>query len=370
MMITITGCCQSFRHVTELPPRHLGGAMADLALERDDAKYCASCKKWIGHGTRGGTKSNANWEKHIESKKHKDNIKAIQNVRPIGNFFSAKPRPPPPPPPPPPPSSDPGPSAPALPMTSSSIEMFFLLIWTPQSPHSPLTIPPATADDLISQFHVDPVGFVVSPTVPWEELIKKALNDFLNDGSRSKNTLELSQLIRRGNLGIDGFSIWLRRCLSELEISPRVVEGRVRQIIRAMMFLGATTDIAPLSPVVAPAVREASPVAPHRCLGQKLPLPDGLSPFLAYPLGIHADRQLPWGVEFGTAVILRATDCKAHAQQSGVCAQCAKILRHPIIKGLLDRFENTGPRPNTPYKLLTMSDAHTLLRRKNNKSTT
>jgi hypothetical protein len=101
----------------------------------------------------------------------------------------------------------------------------------------PLTILPATADDLISLFLVDPVDFVVSPTVPWEELIKKALDDFLNDGSRSKNTLELSQLIRRGNLGINGFSIRLRRCFSELEISPRVVEGRVRQIIRAMMFL-------------------------------------------------------------------------------------------------------------------------------------
>jgi hypothetical protein len=224
-----------------------------LLIQRDDAEYCAPCKKWIGHGTRGGTKSNAaNWEKHIESKKHKDNINAIQNVRPIGNFFSAKPRPPPPPPP----SSDPGPSAPALPMTSSSAIIDIDAMEDPPeaiSPHSdrnvllsdldaaisslPLTIPPATADDLISLFHVDPVDFVVSPTVPWEELIKKALDDFLNDGSRSKNTLELSQLIRHGNLGINGFSIWLRRCFSELKISPRVVEGRVQQIIRAMMFL-------------------------------------------------------------------------------------------------------------------------------------
>ncbi|KAJ6566572.1 hypothetical protein B0H19DRAFT_712195 [Mycena capillaripes] len=51
--------------------------MRDL-VERDDAKHCEPHKKWVGYGVQGKKKQDANWEEHVQSKKHKENIKAIR----------------------------------------------------------------------------------------------------------------------------------------------------------------------------------------------------------------------------------------------------------------------------------------------------
>ncbi|KAJ7800082.1 hypothetical protein B0H14DRAFT_2387552 [Mycena olivaceomarginata] len=82
-----------------------------------------------------------------------------------------------------------------------------------------------------------------------------------------------------------------------------------------------------------------------------------------YPISLHAFRDLPWSVKFGKTVILRSVDCRKNTQQSGICTLCAKLLRNPIIKGILERNDR-GSQPWTSYAYLTMQDMHALLHKK------
>ncbi|KAJ6552345.1 hypothetical protein B0H10DRAFT_1968451 [Mycena sp. CBHHK59/15] len=100
------------------------------------------------------------------------------------------------------------------------------------------------------------------------------------------------------------------------------------------------------------------------CPGQDLPLKEGAASFLSYPLALHAERDLPWNVEFGLQLIIRSHECKRQAEATGVCFPCEKLLRNHIIKGIIQRNE-TGINPGTRFSYLTVDDAQTLLRKKN-----
>jgi hypothetical protein len=105
---------------------------------------------------------------------------------------------------------------------------------------------------------------------------------------------------------------------------------------------GSTTTIVsqPTTTVTGPARRTAAKaIAPAHagCIGQMLPLAVDKKASMMYPISLHAFRDLPWTVEFGKTVILRSVDCRQNTQQSGICTPCAKLLRNPIIKGILER---------------------------------
>ncbi|KAJ7187789.1 hypothetical protein C8R46DRAFT_1241005 [Mycena filopes] len=354
------------------------------ATEKETGRYCDLCKRWIGFGDGG----ESNWNRHIISPDHKKKIKPPE-AKSISRFFTkAVPRPA---------SSVPAVpavpralahSSPAAPEASSSrIIDVDAVADQPASVVGPISglredilarlraaittlpqsVPVATEADLLALFAVNPVTLVQPDTDPWEEFIHDNFDTFLLDGPRHKTTIELSELIRRGELGMEGFLIWLQRCFFELHISPEMVEDRIARIIHAMVFLGATTAIAPLPPPVAttatvkPLKVSASP--PRGCIGQEMPLEPGKKPTLSYPLSIHAKRDLPWTVTFGNSVILRSNDCRGPAQKSGTCTPCAELLRTPVIKGILER-NKYGPRRNTPYAYLTTGHTQALLHKK------
>jgi hypothetical protein len=120
----------------------------------------------------------------------------------------------------------------------------------------------------------------------------------------------------------------------------------------------------PSTPDLAPEDAPAPTQTSLGCPGQELPLKDGKTSFLSYPLGLHAERELPWGVEFGPKLIVRSSECKRHSKTSSVCYPCEKLLRNPIIKNILER-NKTSINPNTRFAYLTLDDAQTLLRKKN-----
>ncbi|KAJ7601800.1 hypothetical protein DFH06DRAFT_1024845 [Mycena polygramma] len=103
---------------------------------------------------------------------------------------------------------------------------------------------------------------------------------------------------------------------------------------------------------------------PIGCPGQELPLKDGKPSFLSYPLALNAERDLPWGVEFGQKLIVRSHGCKRHSQASGVCFPCGKLLRNGVIKGIIERNAH-GVHPNTPFTYLTADETLSRLRDKN-----
>jgi hypothetical protein len=101
----------------------------------------------------------------------------------------------------------------------------------------PLQVPVATQTDFLASFAVNPVDLVQPNRDPWEEFIHGHFDSFLLHGPQPRSTIELSELIRRGELGMDRFLIWLQRCFFELQISAAMVQDRVDRIIHAMVFL-------------------------------------------------------------------------------------------------------------------------------------
>ncbi|KAJ7906531.1 hypothetical protein B0H13DRAFT_2333370 [Mycena leptocephala] len=232
----------------------------------------------------------------------------------------------------------------------------------------PSGIPLASASDLLASFAVDPITLVGPGQDAWEDIIHGMFDRLTYEGGRPRNAIEISQIIRRGEMGMDAFAIWLEKCFFALNISAAMVEDRIERIIQGMLLLGATTS-AELPSIPTPPPRERSPepkavTIPIGCPGQELPLKEGKSSFLSYPITLNAHRDLPWGVEFGQKLIIRSYECKRGAQESGVCHPCEKLLRHPAVKGILERKE-TGNHPNTTFAYLTMDDALNLLRKKN-----
>ncbi|KAJ6449855.1 hypothetical protein C8R45DRAFT_1128561 [Mycena sanguinolenta] len=350
-------------------------------VEPTPGKFCDLCGRLVKYG-KGGE---ANWIGHVNSQEHQKNVKAkAKPSREITSFFTARPPPQRQPPAPPfvalPAVSIVPPvlasTALAVPADSSVIDVDAI----EDSLHSraqdillaqlhsaistlPSTVPLASTDDFLARFAVNPVYFLLPGVDPWEGFVHQTLSSLLLDGEQPRTTIQLSRLIRRGDFGMDGFLLWLRRCLLDVKIPFPMIEGPTRRIIRAMEFLGSTTDIEPVlvTASATPAVFSPPTIG---CPGQELRFGEGKNPFLAYPLAAHTIQQLPWRVEFGQKIILHADDCLAHGQKSGVCGPCKGLLRNGNIKGFIDRDE-TGPQPNTPYALLPMGDLQALLHKKN-----
>ncbi|KAJ7276899.1 hypothetical protein C8J57DRAFT_1584321 [Mycena rebaudengoi] len=347
-------------------------------------RFCVVCNKIVKFG-RGGV---ANWRLHLNTTDHIKNAKEAENSgnsRQITSFFTTRPRAPAASRPTAaevPPSASTSPvidvdelpelpaiSDPPIPAAVTDVGEVLLSRLRVAISTLPSSVPLAQTGDFISSFAVDPTTLVLPGLDAWEDVIHGAFDAFLLDGPRHKNTVQLSELIRRGELGMGGFLKWLEICFFQLKISPAMVEDRVQRIVQAMILLGASTSSPILPPSVTNVVPEEVPkkklaVIAIGCPGQELPTDSGKPAFLSYPIGIHATRQLPWAVEFGAALVVRSNDCQRHTLLSGVCSPCQLLLRQPLIKGLLDRNEH-GSHVNTPFAYLTMGETQALLSKKN-----
>ncbi|KAJ6583761.1 hypothetical protein B0H10DRAFT_1949697 [Mycena sp. CBHHK59/15] len=352
-------------------------------------RYCAPCARILKFG-KGGV---ANFEKHLNSPEHlakEKTAKSAGSSKQITSFFTQWPRAPPPPDPPATASAAAHPHTKSasgfiidvdeLPDSSGSVpplvplpgeDLGEILLSRLQAVIStlPSSVPAAQNGDLISTFAVDPTTLILPGQDAWEDVIHGLFNCLLLNGAHHKNTVELSGVIRRGPLGMNGFFSWLEICFNQLHISPAMVENRVERIIQAMMLLGST--VSPPSPPTPTnsVARKDTPatvttIAILGCPGQELLTESDRSSFLSYPLGAHADRQLPWSIEFGDSLVVRSKECKRHTQLAGICFPCERLLHHGVVKGILHRDEN-GPHVNTPFAYLTMGDMQKQLKLKN-----
>jgi hypothetical protein len=95
--------------------------------------------------------------------------------------------------------------------------------------HLPLTVPIAVGTDPIASFAVKPT---IDPgdDNQWE-IYDQVLNGLLGWG---KSEEEISQIIRHGPLGMDGFCNWIEALLVEGNIAEELLEGKLSQLIKAM----------------------------------------------------------------------------------------------------------------------------------------
>ena len=103
------------------------------------------------------------------------------------------------------------------------------------------------------------------------------------------------------------------------------------------------------------------------CPGQKLYVPDGMSPHCAYPYIMHTMHFYPWTVESSdAALVVCSTACKRkHRPLGKPCDPCCKLLEHKMIEGIEDRNRH-GFSKNTPYHWWTAAELVNMLNRKNN----
>lgn len=99
------------------------------------------------------------------------------------------------------------------------------------------TVPLASPSDPLAAFAVDPVPLIAPGQDAWEDVILDMFTPLLYENGRPRNGVELSQIIRRGDLGMGGFANFIERCLFVLNIPPGNFEMRIERIVQAMLLL-------------------------------------------------------------------------------------------------------------------------------------
>ncbi|KAJ6562690.1 hypothetical protein B0H10DRAFT_1966453 [Mycena sp. CBHHK59/15] len=210
-----------FFHVTAslTSCRHANGGMSDLN-QTEPGRFCTFCNKFVKFG-KGGK---GNWTNHEKSQNHIDAVKTAGKARQITSFFGTK--------------TVRTEQAGTSRGSSSSAAASSSRIGTASAPTPngnsariidvdlvdnsgmdsdiaplpidldprgvmlrqlrlaistlPLSIPLATATDLIATFAVDPVTLVGPGQDAWEDVIHDIFDVLMYDEGRSRNTLQLS----------------------------------------------------------------------------------------------------------------------------------------------------------------------------------
>jgi hypothetical protein len=102
----------------------------------------------------------------------------------------------------------------------------------------PPSVPTACPTDVLAQFGGDLLA-MARPVInagedPWEVVIDPLLNRTIGYG---KSVVQIAEIVKRGDLGMDGFCNWISVCLDELKISPSLLEMKLERIFDAMVLL-------------------------------------------------------------------------------------------------------------------------------------
>ncbi|KAF7970371.1 hypothetical protein HWV62_24292 [Athelia sp. TMB] len=252
----------------------------------------------------------------------------------------------------------------------------------------PISVGLALPSDELARFSGDPVAAAEGFDDPWE-MVDQALNSVIGFG---KNEDEISRLVRRGPLGMDGLCNWLARCIAELKVDPILLEGKMQRLINAIQLL-VPQNLAESESSVAPDQTATSstttgrsnhnhatqpPVPPAKmrsakdyCPGYTLVFPEGASHYTSYPFALHTVYTLPWSfVISDEGMVLYANDCTHHAYYKtpsstpAPCTACRALDCHNILMGIRNRLKD-GTEENTPWSYLAYVETTKLLERKN-----
>ncbi|KAF8913253.1 hypothetical protein CPB84DRAFT_1742605 [Gymnopilus junonius] len=242
------------------------------------------------------------------------------------------------------------------------------------------SIPEGELSDVLAQFSGNPA---FDPGDNAWEMVDQALNQVIGFGMSAE---EVSKVVHRGSLGMDGMCRWLRLAISELKVEEILLEGKIRRLIEAMILVGGTTapSIAPSAPKPAERVPEiprsaAKPPAKSAmvaCPGYTIKFADGHSTYDEYCFQIHGKKPLPWTFrDTGKELILCSNTCSRAVHISSKCKQkapspcsaCANIRNHDIILGML-HCSDKSVHPSTPWGFLGAHHLQESLRKKSIKN--
>jgi hypothetical protein len=113
----------------------------------------------------------------------------------------------------------------------------------------PSTIPLVSDTDPILSFSVNPVTLVGPGQDAWEDVIHGKIDSLMYKGGRPKNSIELSQSVRRREIGMAGLAKWLERCFFGLHIPLGMLKPRIERLIEAMLFTASIFHVYPISTI-------------------------------------------------------------------------------------------------------------------------
>jgi hypothetical protein len=209
----------------------------------------------------------------------------------------------------------------------------------------------------------------------------------------------VSAIIRWGRFGMDGLCDWLETCISELEVNPDLLEGKVQRLLDAigLLYVLINFSILPVPDLLNRTLSDAESVIEisrtqgasssltamrnetpsitsevaiqTSCPGYEFVFPEGQSPYTSYPFAIHTVRTLPWMVLLdGWTMILMSDECTRVAIFDGdsllPCIYCRNLHNHTVIMGIRHRALD-GAHENTSWSFLGIIQLVRLLDQKN-----
>jgi hypothetical protein len=100
------------------------------------------------------------------------------------------------------------------------------------------------------------------------------------------------------------------------------------------------------------------------CRGIHVPVPVNMTPYTAYPFGMHENRVLPWNIHIvDDKLYLQSTECQRSNSTQETCLACGQLRTHNILEGILDRIR-MGIHENTPHDYQPIAGLREIIRRK------
>jgi hypothetical protein len=102
----------------------------------------------------------------------------------------------------------------------------------------------------------------------------------------------------------------------------------------------------------------------NKCWGIHVPIPQKMTPYTAYPFGMHDNHVLPWNIHIiNEKLYLQSTECRKAVSTPEVCLACRQLRTHSILEGILDRI-TMGIHENTPHNFQPIAGLTEIIKRK------
>lgn len=118
------------------------------------------------------------------------------------------------------------------PVLDATAEVMLQQLWLLTS-RLPITVPIGTPEDKFACFHSDPREDLQPGDDAWETLVHPAL---VLIGYNEQSPV-ITQYVRRGKWGMDGFCQWIEVCMRELKVPADLLETKLNRLCDAMRLL-------------------------------------------------------------------------------------------------------------------------------------
>ncbi|KAJ7114226.1 hypothetical protein C8R44DRAFT_984314 [Mycena epipterygia] len=250
----------------------------------------------------------------------------------------------------------------------------------------PSTVVEATETDVLAAFVGDPATYV-DPKLAAIEIFEHLNPLFHFALGWNMPVEETAQILRRGEMGLDGLWEFFRYFIEERGVREQDFGVKIQQILDAIKFLNSTSyDIAPtdfLAPSAASPDVSYEPEcasddieivyhlpAPipfsHACEGFVFPLREGQTISTAYPILLHDHFNLSWDYAVRRGVLYLTAHTCTGKQWAGKtnCTPCADLPKNDMLKGVISRSEE-GVHENANLMFLPPAALAEIVRQKN-----